>query len=61
MHCNGCSNSISRVLNRLNGVSEAKADFQTGTAVVEYDEKIITKDKLIEAIENLEYKVEGEI
>ena len=60
MSCNGCSNSISKALSRMDGVKDAKADFQKGIAVVEYDEKIITKAKIIEVIENLDFKVEGE-
>lgn len=61
MSCNGCSNSISKALSRMDGVKDAKADFQKGIAVVEYDEKIITKNKIIEVIENLDFKVEGEV
>ncbi len=60
MSCNGCSTSIGRALSRLDGIEKAEADFQKGSADVSYDEKAITKEKIIETIENLGYKVEGE-
>ena len=60
MHCNGCSASIGRALNRLDGIEKAEADFQKGSTDVSYNEKLITKEKIIETIENLGYKVEGE-
>ncbi|NHJ39889.1 MAG: heavy-metal-associated domain-containing protein [Asgard group archaeon] len=61
MSCNGCSASIGRALSRLDGVEKAEADFPKGTADVTYNEKAISKEKIIETIENLGYKVEGEL
>ena len=60
MHCNGCSASIGRALGRLDGIEHAEADYPKGTADVKYNEKAIDKEKIIETIENLGYKVEGE-
>jgi len=34
MHCDGCERSISNALDRLEGVSEVKADFESGSVVV---------------------------
>jgi len=60
MHCNGCSASIGRALSRLDGVEHAEADYPKGIAEVKFDEKTVDKGKIIETIENLGYKVEGE-
>ncbi len=60
MHCNGCSASIGKALSRLDGIEHAEADFQKGIADVAYNEKAIEKEKIIETIEDLGYKVEGE-
>ncbi|MBN1330027.1 MAG: heavy-metal-associated domain-containing protein [Candidatus Heimdallarchaeota archaeon] len=60
MSCNGCAASIGRVVSRLEGVSNAEASFNEGSAVIEFNESQIKKEKIIESIENLGYKVEGE-
>ena len=61
MSCNGCSASIGRAVSRLDGVAEAQADFPKGIAEVKFKEKEISKEKIIETIHNLGFKVEGEI
>ncbi|MFW9924055.1 MAG: heavy-metal-associated domain-containing protein [Candidatus Thorarchaeota archaeon] len=60
MHCNGCAASIGKAVGRIEGIQKVEADFKKGLAVVEYDNKKVTKEKIIETIENLGYKVEGE-
>ncbi len=60
MHCNGCSASIGKALSRLDGIEHAEADFQKGIVDVIFNEKAIEKEKIVENIENLGYKVEGE-
>jgi copper ion binding protein len=60
MSCNGCAASIGRALSRLDGIEKAEADFPEGKADVSFDEKKIEKEKIVETIENLGYKVEGE-
>ncbi|MHA1221338.1 MAG: heavy-metal-associated domain-containing protein [Candidatus Heimdallarchaeota archaeon] len=61
MSCNGCSASIGRALTRLDGIDLAEASFEKSSAEVKYDEKQIDKQKIIDVIENLGYKVEGEL
>lgn len=61
MSCNGCSSSIGRAVSRLDGVEEAQADFPKGIAEVKFNEKEIAKEKIIETIHNLGFKVEGEL
>ncbi|MHA1185693.1 MAG: heavy-metal-associated domain-containing protein [Candidatus Heimdallarchaeota archaeon] len=61
MSCGGCSASIGRALSRLDGIEKAEADHEKGSADVSFDEKTISKEKIIETIESLGYKVEDEI
>lgn len=61
MTCGGCSASIGRALTRLDGIEKAEADHEKGSADVEFNDKAISKEKIVETIENLGYKVEGEI
>ncbi len=60
MSCNGCAASIGRAVSRLQGVSNAEASFPNGSATIEFDEKLIPKQKIVDTIENLGYKVESE-
>ena len=59
MSCGGCSASIGRALTRLDGIEKAEADHEKGSADVEFNDKKISKEKIVETIENLGYKVEG--
>ena len=61
MSCGGCSASIGRALSRLDGIEKAEADHVKGSAEVSYDDTMISKEKIIETIENLGYIVEGEL
>lgn len=61
MSCSGCSASIGRALSRLDGIENAEADHVKGSAEVSFDDTMISKEKIIETIENLGYKVEGEL
>ncbi|HUT80642.1 MAG TPA: heavy-metal-associated domain-containing protein [Candidatus Bathyarchaeia archaeon] len=60
MSCNGCAASIGRAVSRLDGVKNAEANFKEGSAVIEFDESLIKKQKLVDTIETLGYKVESE-
>lgn len=44
----------------LAGVKNANVDEKTGEAFVEFDDFLISEDKILETIENLGYKSEGE-
>lgn len=48
MHCGGCSGRLTRVLQALDGVTEAGADHEAGTAYVVGD---VTDEALKTAIE----------
>jgi copper chaperone CopZ len=60
MTCTGCSSSIGRALSRLDGIEKAEADHVKGLTNISYNEKMIGKEKIVETIENLGFKVEGE-
>jgi copper chaperone CopZ len=50
MTCGACTASVRVVLKKLEGVSEAKASFETKTAVVAYDPAKATPQKMADAI-----------
>jgi len=56
MHCQSCAMLIADALEDL-GVSKSNIDSKTGTAIIEFDEKKITEEKIKEAIEKENYRV----
>lgn len=57
MTCGACATSAKIVLEKLDGVSDAKVSFKEKQAVVTYDPAKVTPEKMVEAIHaNLPYK-----
>ncbi len=56
MHCVSCAQNIETNLRRLKGVSSANVNFATENAMVEFNEKIVSEEKIHRTIENLGYK-----
>ena len=59
MHCDGCSSTITATLERVEGVDEASADHEKGTAEATYRPRKVEADKLKAEIEKLGYTVTG--
>jgi len=57
MDCAHCAIAIEKSLGRLKGVSNASVSFATGNAIVEYDAKRVSMEKIKRAVENAGYKV----
>ena len=57
MHCEGCSNRLTKVLQALDGVSLAKVSLENKNAEVEYDEDKIDFDDIKQAIEDAGFEV----
>ncbi len=55
MHCEGCTQRITRVLKRIEGVDSAKVTLDEKRAVVTYDAERIHPDMLKAAIEKAGY------
>ena len=50
MHCEGCSNRLTRVLENLDGVNSANVSLENKEADIEYDEKTLNTEEIKEAI-----------
>ena len=59
MHCPTCSSTIEKGLSKLKGVKKVNASFVTGKVLVEFESKLLQKEKIIKEIEKLGYKVIG--
>lgn len=59
MHCDGCSSAIVASLEKLDGVVEASADHEAGTAEAVYRPRRVAVDELEQEIEKLGYSVTG--
>lgn len=51
MHCDGCAQSIKRLLEREPGVESAEVSFETGEARVRFDPARLGPDRLVRMLE----------
>lgn len=55
MTCVSCENRIERKLHGTKGITNAKVSYSSGTANITYDENLISNEKIIAIIEQLDY------
>ncbi|GMQ61608.1 heavy metal translocating P-type ATPase [Vallitalea maricola] len=51
MHCAACSAAVERVTKKLDGVSSVSVNINTKKMQIEYDEEVVDKGKIFEAVE----------
>ena len=61
MTCASCNVSVETAINKLDGIRSVKADFESRSAVVIYNEQKISLDKIIDAINTLGYKADNSL
>jgi copper chaperone len=57
MHCNHCAMAVKKELSKIPGL--LVRDVQIGLASVEYDESVVTPEKIREAVEEAGYALLG--
>ena len=57
MHCEGCSNRLTKVLRNVEGVNRADVSLENKLADIEYDENIAKIEDFYEAIEDAGFEV----
>jgi copper chaperone CopZ len=58
MHCTGCSNRLTKVLNNIDGVERAEVSFETKKANIKYDESKVSVETIKAEIEEAGFKAE---
>lgn len=58
MHCTGCSNRLTKVLNNIEGVESAEVSFETKKATIKYDESKVSVETIKAEIEEAGFKAE---
>jgi copper chaperone CopZ len=58
MHCTGCEQRVTRVLEQLPNVKVRRADFQQGEVEVRFNSAQASLDQIRERIEQAGYQVE---
>jgi len=58
MHCASCVNTIEKVLSKTHGVNSASVNFASETALVEFDENVVSPQKLASAVKDSGYNLE---
>lgn len=57
MHCTSCAMNIEGELEDLRGIIKATVNFPKQMTHVEYDETVVSSQKIIETIQKLGYQV----
>ncbi|MBI2631237.1 heavy metal translocating P-type ATPase [Candidatus Nomurabacteria bacterium] len=57
MHCASCVATIERVLRKTEGVESASVNFASESALIEFDEKIVSESELAKAVEGAGYNL----
>lgn len=57
MTCVNCENKIEKTLSKTRGIVSVKVKFSSGTALVKYNEELITHKEIVKIIESLDYTV----
>ena len=60
MTCSACSNGLEKYLNKQNGIKTASVNLVMANATIEYDEKIVSREKLDEFVKKAGFKSLGE-
>ncbi len=60
MTCSACSNGLEKYLNKQNGIKEATVNLVMANASIEYDEKVLTVERLEEFVKEAGFKSLGE-
>jgi len=58
MHCHGCEMNVQEMAGELEGVKKVKADFKKGEVKAEFDEKLVTIERIKAAITAAGYNPE---
>lgn len=58
MSCGHCEKSVKNALNGLNGVNNVEVDLNSGKVEVNYDQAVVTLEKIAETVEDQGYDVE---
>lgn len=58
MHCGSCAVSTGMILKNLKGVKSARADYDSCSAEVEYDDALVGLAQMNQALEGLGYRLE---
>ena len=57
MSCASCVRNVESVLNKTKGVIEASVNFASEKVTIEYDDEIISIDKLADAVKSMGYEL----
>ncbi|MBS4537758.1 copper-translocating P-type ATPase [Clostridium sp. D2Q-11] len=60
MSCTSCASNIEKKLNETNGIIKASINYATEKGQVEFNKKVLNKDKVIKIIKDLGYEVVSE-
>lgn len=55
MHCAACARTIEKVVGKMPGVHSATVNFAAESCTVEFDQAVVSKEELFQAIRDIGY------
>ena len=59
MTCGGCTSTVTKALEGVNGVSDVNVSLAAGEATVKFDERLTSPEKLKSAVQHAGYGVDA--
>lgn len=59
LKCHGCANTIKKSITKMNGITKVEVLFNPESVLIEFDEKLITRNDIVQMLSKLGYPVKG--
>lgn len=59
LKCHGCANTIKKSFTKMNGITKVEVLFNPESVLIEFDEKIITRNDIVQTLSKLGYPEKG--
>lgn len=59
LKCHGCANTIKKSIAKMNGITKVEVLFNPESVLIEFDEKLITRNDILQTLSKLGYPEKG--
>mgnify|MGYP005857379607 CR=1 FL=1 len=59
LKCHGCANTIKKSIAKMNGITKVEELFNPESELIEFDEKLITRNDILQTLSKLGYPEKG--
>lgn len=59
LKCQGCANTIKKSISKINGITKVEVIFNPESVLIEFNEKLVTRNNIIQTLSKLGYPEKG--